>query len=156
MLVSWTPMHVLDLPRKPKRLLSLPYLGDFLKGSLLRDAFLGPYSDPLKRRIFFLPLYFHARELNHAWEHTIQRARATLEKYLSPETGRVRLLAMRAIGIINRAYVVIVGRWANRRRIYEMTGRALRGDPAALDFLRKRTKLYMRQLVGRSGSVDER
>jgi len=156
MLVSWTPMHVLDLPRNPKRLLTLPYLGDFVKGALLRDAFLGPYSDPLKRRIFFLPLYFHARELNQAWEHTIQRARATLDKYLSPEMGRVRLLAMRTIGVINRAYVVLVGRWANRRRIFEMTGKALRGDPAALDFLRKRTKLYMRQLVGRSGSVDER
>jgi hypothetical protein len=138
------------------KVVSLPYLGEFIKGSLLRDAFLGPYSDPLKRRIFFLPLYFHAKEVNHAWKPAIQRARATLDRYLSPEMGLVRLLTMRTIGIINRAYVVIVGRWANRRRIFEMIGKALRGDPAALDFLRKRTKLYMRQLVGKSRSIDGR
>ena len=149
MLVSWTPMAVLDLPRKPKALLRLPLLGEFIKGCLLRDAFLGPYSDPLKRKIFFLPVRFHSADIHPAWRATEMRAQAVLDKYLTPHGSWLRILVMRVVGGINRLYVLMVGRWANRRHVWEMIRKALQGDSKAKDYLKRRTKLYFDQIVGK-------
>src|SRR5438105_11992032 len=101
MLVSWTPMHVLALSRKPKWLLTLPRLGEFFKGCLLRDAFLGPYSDPLKRRIFFLPVRFHAADVNVAWAPVEARSADIIERYLVKDGPGPRRFALSLIGAVN-------------------------------------------------------
>ena len=150
MLVSWTSMDMLTLSRKHKWLLTLPRLGEFIKGCLLRDAFLGPTSDPLKRRILHLPVYFHANEINGAWRCVELRAQAILTSYLTSEQGIFRIWSMRWIGVAHRIYVLLLGRWDNRRHIMEMACKALHGDTKARDYLRHRIRLYFRQLIGRT------
>jgi hypothetical protein len=154
MLVSWTPMRVLALSRKPRWLLTLPRVGDFLKGCLLRDAFLGPYSDPLKRKVFFAPVRFHAADLNAAWTPVEERARKIIDRYLVNDGPAPRRAALRVIGSLNRIGILLAGRWANRRRALAMTRRALRGDPEAVDYLRRRTKLYLGQIIGKPAEKD--
>jgi hypothetical protein len=138
------------LSRKPKRALELRGIGDFLKGCLLRDAFLGPYSDPLKRKIAFLPVRIHAADLNESWLPVEDRARDIFGRYLGRNRSALRRFVMQLIGAINRIYVLLAGRWANRRHVMEMTARALCGDRAARDYLRRRTKLYVGQIIGKS------
>lgn len=150
MLVSWTSMRVLDLNRRSKRLLTLPRVGEFINGCLLRDAFLGPTSDPLKRRIIFLPVYFHGHDLNKLWHAVELCARKTIQNYLGHEQGLIKLWAMRIVGTVHRISVLVLCRWRNRRHIIEMTRRTVNGDSEARKYLQRRVRLYLRQLIGKS------
>lgn len=154
MIVSWTPMDFLGISLKPNILQTIPRFGEFFKGSLLRDAFLGPRSDPLKRRIFFKPVFFHGHDRNEKWDEVEARATDILTRYLLQELKGWRWAGMRMLGTSYRIYALVVGRWANRRRIVDMVFRGLKGEPAARNYLRHRIRLYFRQLIGKPVSDD--
>jgi hypothetical protein len=150
MMLSWTPMNFLNLSLATNWLLKIPGCGDFIRGSLLRDAFLGSTSDPLKRRIFPIPVRLHGRPISEKWAAVEMRSKLILKRHLTNDLSSLHKSAMCLVGVGYRLFALILGRWANRRRIILMVTRALSGDAPALEYLRKRARLYMRQLLGRS------
>jgi hypothetical protein len=59
-------------------------LSDAQKGLVFQDVFYSGYFDPLKQRIFFLPVYWHAEELNQHWEKAEKRAQVLLRRFVLP------------------------------------------------------------------------
>ncbi len=85
MIVSWAPLSDRALSLTPDRKKSWPVIGEWVKGAILRDAFLSPVYDPLKRSIFRLPVRWHARDLNEAWATTERRALRAIRRHLLDE-----------------------------------------------------------------------
>lgn len=151
MLVSWAPMGPPARDLWAWRALRRVGVEELIKGGALRDAYFGAFFDPLKRRIFWLPVRWHAKELGRAWAEVESRAQATLRSYLAPFDSRRPFFgaAVRATGLAVRVWTVLRNRWINRRRIVAMTALALRGDPAARQYLRSRTRTFLQQLLGK-------
>lgn len=154
MFVSWTSMSVLNLSRKSKWYLSIPKLGDFFKVCMLRNAFLGPTSDPLKRKKCSVPVRLHAHQLNDVWVDVEERSQKIIARCLlsTDKTGYAFLMWL--VGVTHRTYVLVSGRWYNRHHISEVAMKALLGDQEARIFIIRRTRLYLRQLLGKSVGDD--
>ena len=73
LLASWGPMS--HRPFKPLALFRSKYgkrPGAKMRAQQFRASFYSPIFDPLKRGIFFLPVRWHARDLNETWT-TVER-----------------------------------------------------------------------------------
>src|SRR5262249_37258871 len=117
-------------------------LGATLKGQQFRISFYSPVFDPLKRRIFFLPVRWHGRALNEKWKRVEDQAMNALLRWVAPPGQNVpqaqgwrRLPA--TIGTIGlnlllgsmRWYSTVVG---HHRQISQRLLQALSGDRAAI------------------------
>ena len=80
--VSWAPLDDRPQSLKPHWVKGIPVVGEWFKGAELRDYFLSPVYDPLKRNLFALPIRWHSRELNQHWPVVEQKAMKTLRRYL--------------------------------------------------------------------------
>jgi hypothetical protein len=152
MLVSWTPMS----PPSKGDIRAWKFLraigaARLVKGAALRDAYFGAFFDPLKRRIFWLPVRWHASEIGAAWREVEDRAQAALRSFLAADERRGPgfRIALRLTGLALRLWTLLRNRWINRRRILEMTGKALRGDPEARRYLRSRMRSFVQQFLGK-------
>jgi hypothetical protein len=150
MLLSWTPMSFLNISLAPSLFSKVPGFYSFIKGALLRDAFLGPTSDPIKRLIFSIPIRIHGRSINKAWLEVELRSKSVMKLYFANDMSWARESAMWVVGVGYRVYAIFVGRWANRRRIIGMIKCALLRDPYARKYLKKRIRHYGRLLLGKS------
>ncbi len=129
-LASWGP-----LDERPSAKARFPF-DRFLAGYFFRLNFLSGFYDPLKRRLFFLPVRWHANPLNEAWDAVERHAAHELRRFVEPpdETTPDRKrspLQRLASGARNAPLVIlrlIAFSWIFRRRIISHLGHALRGD----------------------------
>jgi hypothetical protein len=83
MQISWAPLN--DRPQSleptsPKYL--RPIIGEWIKGATFYSALSNPSIDPLKRKIFPLPVYWHAGEIDpEKWAKVERRALSVITKY---------------------------------------------------------------------------
>jgi hypothetical protein len=111
-----------------------------LAGHFFQQSFYSSFFDPLKRKLFFLPVRWHSRHLNDGWTDVEQRAAREIRQWVKPPDevsssgdGRTpeplpavptnfTLWLLRSV-----AYV-----WIFRNRIGFHLGRILRGDRDAI------------------------
>jgi hypothetical protein len=67
-LASWGPMADREQTLTPNFIYRLGKIGHFVKRLTLLSSFNGGIFDPLKQKIFFLPVRWHSRPLNEAWK----------------------------------------------------------------------------------------
>ncbi|HZT51889.1 MAG TPA: hypothetical protein VFA22_08150 [Stellaceae bacterium] len=133
-IASWGSIHE-NLVHFPRR----PLFGRLGKGIMFRRAFYGPVFDPVRRRLFFATVRWHARPINEHWRAVEARANATIAWYVGPD-GRdaeppLRRARFAILSVVNAIECVrrlpdFVKLWTrlNRQRLR----RLLRGDPAAI------------------------
>jgi hypothetical protein len=131
-------------------------VGGWVKGAILRGAVTSGRFDPLKQRLFFLPVRWHSRDLTPAWGETERRADRTLRQYLgdlSPgETsggGAHRGgLGLAALGAVGRIWIVAADLLAHADRLKLRLAQVLRGDRAAAGRLWRRLRTVLKTIRG--------
>ncbi len=107
-----------------------------LAGYFFRQNFLSGFYDPLKRRLFFLPVRWHANPLNEKWNDVERRAERELRRFVGPPGeaassvagGPLRRFVSAAAHAPFVALRLIALSWIFRKRILFHLSRALRGD----------------------------
>lgn len=155
MLVSWAP-----LADRPQRLVhnplkQLPFIGEMIKGSVLRATLLSGLFDRLKLRIFFLPVRWHAAALTPAWRETETKALRVLRRYVgdldSVSTIHHRPLrrVLLAPGLfMARIWIVLAHLNQYRSRLAARLLSALRGDRQAWRRIARRILIVLRGICG--------
>ena len=157
MLVSWAPLS--DRPQRLSRsyLKTLPGVGGWVKGAILRGAVTSGTFDPLKRRIFFLPVRWHSLDVTPRWAETERTAARTLRRYLGDlapnEAGGVEVtshgkLGRAALGTLGRIWIVAADLLAHADRLNVRLAQILRGDRAAAGRLRRRVRTVLKTIRG--------
>ena len=107
----------------------------YLAGHFFKQSFYSGFFDPLKRKLFFLPVRWHSKPLNEKWNAVEQAAMRELLLWVTPADqnssaataphcaleAKSKVSSLSALRIT--AYV-----WIFRRRIAQYFGRAIRGD----------------------------
>jgi hypothetical protein len=150
-LASWGP-----LDERPVKRLKVPFGSKLLSGLFFRQSFRSGIFDPLKRRIFFLPVRWHAKPLNRKWTAAEARAARQLDRWvrpdepLSPPAASVPTmwiglaLALVKLREISGSLLMFFAYfWFFRKRAAIMLGRILRGDREAM----RRTTWILRSLI---------
>ena len=81
--ISWAPLSDREQTLEPTSPGYLnPIFGEWLKGAVFHEALSNPIFDPLKRRIFPLPVCWHTGEIDQKkWLQVERRARTVIVKY---------------------------------------------------------------------------
>jgi len=85
--VSWAPLADKPYDLTPLPYLRIPALGSFLKKQRFNAAFYSGVHDPIKQRIFFAPVRWHAKPLNEKWQPVERRALDALLSCVAPPTA---------------------------------------------------------------------
>jgi hypothetical protein len=132
-LSSWGPLaeHAISKTRFP--------FERYLAGHFFKQSFYSGFFDPLKRRLFFLPVRWHSKALNEKWNAVEQEAMRELLRWVSPPdqsrspgTAAGAGLAFKLKGLPMAALRTVAYVWIFRRRIAQHFGRAMRGDPGTI------------------------
>jgi hypothetical protein len=78
-LASWGPMADRPLAKHP-----VPGLGKLVAKAQFGASFHSAFFDPFKRRIFFVPIRWHAQPLNGKWKEVEAHAMQELLRYVTP------------------------------------------------------------------------
>jgi hypothetical protein len=158
MQVSWSPMANRPQSLEPSALKALPVVGEWIKGAIVRGALKSGFFDPLKQRMFFTPVRWHARDLSPAWHATEDRAARLLDRYvpdLRPAgagTNRgpraPQRAALGALSILGRVWIVTAELYEQRARLMARLIQALRGDREALARVVRRVRITWKRLCG--------
>lgn len=144
-LSSWGPLaeHAISKTRFP--------FERYLAGHFFKQSFYSGFFDPLKRKLFFLPVRWHSKPLNEKWNAVEQEAMRELLRWVtppdrrpSPGTAADARLPDQIKGLILAALHTVAYAWIFRRRIAQYFGRAMRGDRATI----ARIGWFMRTLFG--------
>jgi hypothetical protein len=156
MLVSWAPMA--DRPRRLGRgvVKALPIAGEWAKGAIVRSAMTSGLFDPLKQRIFFSPVRWHAGGIGPAWPVTEAEATRILERFVPELAARARgqtppaghSLALGVLTGLARLWMIADDLLAHRTRLSARLRQALRGDRAAISRIARRIRLVVRTIRG--------
>jgi hypothetical protein len=160
-LASWAPMgdRARDVSRRYRR---WPYFENWhakmvesRKGMEFRDGFYGGYFDPLKQKIFFLPVRWHAGDLNVAWRATETRVQKLLRRYvLPPELSaaegapRWRISTFIFVIVPIRFSANAQDYWNHRDIMRNCLSRMIRGDVATWRRVFKRLRTTVAQILG--------
>ena len=110
-----------------------------LAGPFFQQSFYSGFFDPLKRKLFFKPVRWHARPLNDEWSAAEQHAMHEILRWVKPPDDAVtsgadaalspgqRILAATA-NLPLSALRSLAYAWMFRSRIRYHIGRMLRGD----------------------------
>jgi len=82
MMASFTRADEYGYPDTRRMLKRLPGVGRAYKIHLLRGMLHGPMGDPVKRRLYAVPVRFHSRPVSPAWEEVERRAEAVVSRAL--------------------------------------------------------------------------
>ena len=130
-LASWGP-----LAERPLRKTRFPF-DSLLAGHFFRQSFYSKFFDPLKRKLFFLPVRWHAKPLNAKWEEVEGRASRELRQWVrppddvnAPARGRSPEPTFAAPNPLIRMLKPLAYGWVFRRRIAYHLSRMIRGDRA--------------------------
>ena len=85
-LASWGP-----LAERPVKKTRFPF-DNRLAGHFFKQSFYSGFFDPLKRKLFFLPVRWHSRPLNANWTAVEQRADAELRRWVEPPNQAARAI----------------------------------------------------------------
>jgi hypothetical protein len=157
MLVSWAPLS--DRPQRLSRsyVKTLPGLGRWVKGAIVRGAMTSGTFDPLKRRIFFQPVRWHSLDLTPAWGETERRAARTLRHYvgdLAPGEASgggaapAGALGLAALGAFGRIWIVAADLLVHADRLKVRLTQVLRGDRSAAGRLWRRLHAIVKMIRG--------
>ena len=150
-LASWGP-----LAERPVKKTRFPF-DNRLAGHFFKQSFYSAFFDPLKRRLFFLPVRWHSRPLNAKWAVVEQRADAVLRRWVEPpdrvaqENGtpnRLGGLATTAKNLPLSALRAAAYLWIFRNRIGQHLSKLVRGDRYTMG----RIVWFMRTFVFGSGN----
>lgn len=83
--VSWAPLSDRPQPLAPSSLQSWPVIKKLVKGLILRETFLSPVFDSLKRQIFPVTVRWHANDLNENWDRTEKKALGVIRQYINDD-----------------------------------------------------------------------
>lgn len=128
-LSSWGPLseHAISKTRFP--------FERYLAGHFFKQSFYSGFFDPLKRKLFFLPVRWHSKPLNEKWNAVEQEAMRELLRWVippdqrpSPGTANDAGLTEKIKGLPLSALRTVAYVWIFRRRIAQYFGRAIRGD----------------------------
>jgi hypothetical protein len=132
-LASWGPLadHPLTKTRFP--------LDKYLAGYFFKQSFYSGFFDPLKRKLFFLPVRWHADPLNEKWSLVERHAMRELRRFVNPPDegdttefdkapSRLQWLATAAARLPLSLLRLLAYAWMFRQRIGQYIGRVLRGD----------------------------
>jgi hypothetical protein len=111
-----------------------------LAGHFFKQSFHSGFFDPLKRKLFFLPVRWHSKPLNGKWDEVEQHAMAELRPWVTPpdevaavaadhKRGRLAAAATNLPLSVLRSLAYV---WIFRRHIVRYCGRVLRGDRETL------------------------
>jgi hypothetical protein len=67
MLISWAPLDDKRISTEPRKILLNKFLSTWFKKITLFDTFHSNVFDPLKRRLFFIPVRWHVNDLDKKW-----------------------------------------------------------------------------------------
>jgi hypothetical protein len=79
MLVSWSPWNDKPLPLKPLWRYFYPPIEKFIKLILINSTVNDKVFDPLKRKIFRYPVYWHAKEVNDSIKKVAKKTSQLIE-----------------------------------------------------------------------------
>jgi len=155
MLVSWAPLADREQSLEPHRWYGHPRWGRLARGLTLCETFHGRVFDPLKRRIFFKPVYWHSRDVVHGWREIEATAQATLRLFVSPGVLHGIFGTRRLVGMVVKVAPIVIRPmrlahyyWTGRSRVLGIAIRALRGDSAARERIGNHLKFVQRMLLG--------
>ncbi len=109
----------------------------FLAGHFFKQSFNSGFFDPLKRKLFFLPVRWHSRPLNEKWSGVEQHAMRELLRWVKPPdvatpsssaSGPLSRLLATVTNLPLSALRTLAYVWIFRRRIGRHLIRLLRGD----------------------------
>jgi hypothetical protein len=130
-LASWGPMS--ERPLKKTR---FPF-DNRLAGHFFKQSFYSGFFDPLKRRLFFLPVRWHSAPLTAKWTAVEQKARAELRRWVEPPeqpieadnaSQRSGSFAANAKNLPLAAVRSVAYLWIFRNRIGQHLSKLMRGD----------------------------
>jgi hypothetical protein len=126
-IASWGP-----LAERPVRKTRFPF-DKFLAGHFFKQSFYSGFFDPLKRKMFFLPVRWHTKALNKNWDAVEQRAMRQLRRWVEPPDEGRAVSKLRHIATLAENLPLFTLRsiayvWIFRHRIGPHLGRMLRGD----------------------------
>lgn len=154
MIVSWAPMADRAQSLFPNPLKMLPFIGNLLKGSTLRAALLSGVFDPLKLKIFFLSVRWHAEGIGSAWSETELRASKVLRSFawdadVSSVQGisKVWKVLVVLLSILGRISIVATHLCQYRSRFTQRFFQALHGDKGAWIRIFQRIAYLLRWLI---------
>src|SRR5205814_8598725 len=83
MLISWAPLSDREQRLEPtQREYTYRFIGEWIKGGVFNTALSNPIFDPLKKQIFPMPVYWHARDINRRkWNSVESKAISIIRKY---------------------------------------------------------------------------
>jgi hypothetical protein len=131
-LASWAPEDERASVFRPFGLFQHPLgkrLHDLIHGQQFRASFYSRVFDPLKRRMFFLPVRWHARPLNAKWTTIEQHAMTSLCRWVAPPGQRANGRFAHPFTWATRLVVLAI---AYRTNIARRLKAALSGDRAAM------------------------
>jgi hypothetical protein len=148
-LASWGPMKDRPHSLRPALLFRLPYIGELFKRLIFYDAFYSPVFDPLKRRIFFRPVYWHSSALNERWTAVEAHASGLLSKILNNPANPLTRFAYNALPVPLRFAIVLGQIWEHREVILKHLAEIVRGDTIAMRRMVSRLWQFCAFVVGK-------
>jgi len=148
MLASWGPLSDRAVSLEPVPEQTGRFSGEWEKGMWLYDTLNGPVCDPLKRKIFTLPVYWHTRDIDqNKWSAVEKKASSVIRKYGLRKTlsGHVTAVIVRLMRNWRYVKAILDYYWGMRRQTLNLVIQAIKGDPAA----RKRVKHGFMLIVNR-------
>lgn len=166
---SWGPLDDRPQSLEGGALRNFPRIAEWLKGIQFRDVFLSGFYDPLKQRLFFKTVRWHANPLNDKWGAVEKQALRTIRRYVRPEgeefyssnakSSFARKLAgwryslwsagVTALAVPLRFTRLIDELWQNRERGRQRIRDAWSGDREARVRLFRRLVLSFYKILGR-------
>jgi hypothetical protein len=129
-LASWGPLNERAISKT-----RFPFQ-KFLAGHFFKQSFYSGFFDPLKRKLFFLPVRWHAKPLNDKWRGVEQHAISELLSWVKPpdevpnagKAGATPRLLTTLKNLPISALRSVAYIWIFRGRILQYSGRLVRGD----------------------------
>ena len=167
MLISWAPWDDKKISTQPRKLLLNKFLSLWIKKVTLYDTFHNKVFDPLKQKLFYIPVYWHANDLDHEWNSLEKKAAAIIESSVGT---KVRILQKSNFSIsairYNLNYFVkelcfLIARaslrinwffryyWEGKGRITMVIIKALSGDPVARKRISQHYYFFMNFMFGK-------
>lgn len=113
-IASWAKMSEYNSPRPPVAPTWAPWLRNACKSAEFNSSYFSLAFDPLKRRLCYLPVRWHAGELDQEWDRTEAIAQRQLQDSIERRHLRIKL--------ISRFFEIFMS-------IYQVTRRARTGRP---------------------------
>lgn len=168
MLISWAPLDDKPISTEPRKLLLNKYLSTWIKKVTLYDTFHNNVFDPLKRRLFFTPVRWHANDLDQEWNFLEKKVIKIIENSVGLHTRVLQntYFSISAIRYNLNFFFIelcfLIARvslrtnwffryyWEGKGRITMVVIRALSGDAVARERIGRHFYFFMNFMFGKN------